>query len=257
MYSVRGLKIGESMAVGPIMFFMSHWDELQYAPHFIWLVQGGGKTILVNTGLPQDPDDLEILNDACRSAHPQNFFATGHIWPPQNVLAEVGVKPDDVDVVLNISMQAYATGNIELFPNAEIYTSRLGWIDFLAPERPSGLHREVVFTDATITYLLTEAFDRLHLVGNEEEVLPGIKMFWVGAHHRGSMALSIQTAKGKVVLSDSIFRYENFEEGIPIGVVESIFEWQDALTRVREEADIVVPMHDNGVLVRHPGGIIA
>ena len=138
MYSVRGLKIGESMAVGPIMFFMSHWDELQYAPHFIWLVQGGGKTILVNTGLPQDPDDLEILNDACRSAHPQNFFATGHIWPPQDVLAEVGVKPDDVDVVLNISMQAYATGNIELFPNAEIYTSRLGWIDFLAPERPSG-----------------------------------------------------------------------------------------------------------------------
>ena len=82
-------------------------------------------------------------------------------------------------------------------------------------------------------------------------------MFWVGAHHRGSMALSIQTAKGKVVLSDSIFRYENFEEGIPIGVVENIFEWQDALNRVREEADIVVPMHDNGVLVRHPGGIIA
>ena len=61
MYSVRGLKIGESMAVGPIMFFMSHWDEFQYAPHFIWLVQGGGKTILVNTGLPQDPDDLEIF----------------------------------------------------------------------------------------------------------------------------------------------------------------------------------------------------
>ena len=52
---------------------------------------------------------------------------------------------------------------------------------------------------------------------DEEEVLPGIKMFWVGCHHRGSMAVSIQTAMGKVVISDSIFRYDNFDKAIPIG----------------------------------------
>ena len=60
-----------------------------------------------------------------------------------------------------------------------------------------------------------------------------------------------------LVISDSIFRYDNFEQGIPIGVVENIFEFQDALVRIRAEADVVIPMHDNDVLVRYPDGAIA
>ena len=45
--------------------------------------------------------------------------------------------------------------------------------------------------------------------------------------------------------------------GIPVGVVENIFECQDALKRLRNEADIVIPAHDPEVLARYPGGIIA
>jgi len=256
-YSLRVMRIGESMAPGPISFYMSHWDELEYGPHFIWLAQGEGRTILINTGLPQDPEDLKILNEACRACHPRNFFAPGHIWHPQDVLAEVGISPEDIDVILITTLGTYATGGIELFPNAEIYMSRTGWIDFLAPQRQPMFHREVIFTDATMTYLYTKAWNRIHLVGDKEDILPGVKMFWVGSHHRGSMAVSIETAKGKVVISDSIFRYENFHLGIPIGVIENLFEFQDALDRIRKEADIVIPTHDNEVLRRYPDGVIA
>ena len=230
---------------------------MEYGPHFIWLAKAAGRTILINTGLPQDPEDLEILNAACRAAHPKNVFAPGHIWPPQDVLADAGVEPDDVDTILITAMASYATGGIELFPNADIYMSRTGWVDFLAPQRPAMCHRESVFTDATVTYLYTKAWDRIYLVADEQEICPGIGMFWVGAHHRGSMAASIQTAKGKVVISDSIFRYENFDPGIPIGAIENLFEFQDALERIRKEADIVIPAHDNDVLSRYPDGVIA
>jgi glyoxylase-like metal-dependent hydrolase (beta-lactamase superfamily II) len=257
VYSLRALKIGEAKAVGPISFYMGHWDELEYSPHYIWLAQDEERTVLVNTGLPQDPEDLRILNASCRAAHPENYFAPDHIWPPQNVLAQVGVEPEDVDAILVTAMGAYATGNLELFPAADIYMSRTGWVDFMAPPRRPSVNRETIFTDATITTLLTQAWPRVHLVGDEEEVLPGIKMFWVGCHHRGSMAVSIPTVKGKVVISDSIFMYENFEPGVPIGVVENIFECHDALERIRKEADIVIPGHDPEVLVRYPGGIIA
>lgn len=256
-YALRVMKIAECMVPGPLSLYMSHWDELEYAPHFIWLVEGGGKNILINTGLPQDPADLEILNAACRASHPMNFFAPDRIWRPQDVLADVGVKPEVIDVILITALGAYATGGIELFPNAEIYLSRAGWIDFLAPSRPPMFHREVVLTDATMTYLYTRAWDRLHLVGDEKTILPGIRMFWVGGHHRGSMAVAIETTQGNVVISDTIFRYENFDPGIPIGVVENLFEAQDALERIRHEADIVIPTHDNEVLRRYPDGVIA
>jgi len=256
-YRLRAFKIAEGLCPGPLNYYMSHWDTMDDGPHFTWLVQGGERTILINTGLPQKPEDLDNLNSASLAFHPKNELPADQIWPQQKVLAEVGVKPEDVDTVLIISMGAYATGNIELFRNAQIYLSRTGWVDFLAPKRPSLVARGGVFTPSTLTYLITEAWERLHLVGNEEEVLEGIKMFWVGCHHRGSMAVSIQTAKGRVVLSDSIFRYENFEQSVPIGVLENLFEFYDALDRVRKEADIVIPTHDNRLYVRFPNGIIA
>lgn len=256
-YGLRAFKIAEGLCPGPINFYMSHWDILDYSPHFTWLLQGGGHTILINTGLPQSAEDLAKLNAACLAFHPKIDFPADRIWPPQTALAEVGVKPEDVDTVLIISMGAYATGSLEVFRNAQIYLSHTGWIDFWAPKRPSLLARGGVFTPATLTYLTNDAWERLHLVRNEEEVLEGIKMFWVGCHHRGSMAVSIQTAKGRIVLSDSIFRYENFEKDLPIGVLESLFECQDALVRIRKEADIVIPTHDNEILARFPGGVIA
>lgn len=255
-YSLRVLKVGEAKAPGPVSVFMGNWDELEYSPHFIFVARGGGHTVLINTGLPQDVEDLEILNAACRAAHPMNFFPPDHIWPPQQVLAEVNVKPEDVTDVLIISMGAYATGNMELFPNARFCMSRTGWIDFMAPRRPPAFAREVIFTDATLVYLLTQAWQRIHLV-DEEEVLPGVKMFWVGCHHRGSMAVSIQTGLGKVVISDSIFVDENVNPGVPIGVLEDMFECQDALDRIQHEADIVIPLHEPEVLTRYPDGIIA
>ncbi len=256
-YSLRTFKIGESMAPGPLLVYMSNWDQLDYGPHFVWLAQGGGRNVLINTGLPEDREDMEILNAACRSSHPENYFRPERTRTPQQVLASVGVKPENVHAILINSIGAYSTGNIELFPNADIYMSRAGWIDFIAPERPLGCAREVIFTDATLTYVVTKGWKHVHLVGDEEEVLPGIKMFWVGCHHRGSMAVSIQTRKGKVVISDSIFKYENWDPGTPIGVLENIFECQDALERIRKEADVVIPKHDNRVLERYPDGIIA
>ncbi len=94
-------------------------------------------------------------------------------------------------------------------------------------------------------------------MGAEEEALLGIKMFWVGCHHRGSMAVAIQTVKGTIVLSVSIFRYDNFDWGIPIGALENIYECLDALERIRSLADVVNPVHDAEVLVLYPKGIIA
>ena len=50
-YSLRAFKIGEARAPGPLSLYMSGWDVVEWAPHFIWLAQGGGRSILVNAGL--------------------------------------------------------------------------------------------------------------------------------------------------------------------------------------------------------------
>ena len=61
-----------------------------------------------------------------------------------------------------------------------------------------------------------------------------------------------ESREGPTVYSLRVLRM-----GIPIGVVENSFECQDALERIRDEADILIPAHDPEVLARYPGGIIA
>jgi hypothetical protein len=71
------------------------------------------------------------------------------------------------------------------------------------------------------------------------------------------MAIAIDTGKGKVILGDCFFTYDNLEKNIPIGWAENHQEIYAAYARIREEADITVPLYDPEVLRRFPGGVIA
>jgi hypothetical protein len=71
------------------------------------------------------------------------------------------------------------------------------------------------------------------------------------------MAISVETAKGTVVLGDCFFTYDNLEKNIPIGWAENHREIYAAYARVRDEADIAVPLYDPEVLKRYPNGVIA
>jgi glyoxylase-like metal-dependent hydrolase (beta-lactamase superfamily II) len=155
------------------------------------------------------------------------------------------LKPGDIDHVLITPLQAYATGNIPLFTNAEICLSKRGWIeDFQAPKYNMHIPRKLRIPDDVLHYLEITAPARLHLLEDEEEVLPGIRAFWTGVHHRSSMAYVIDTAKGPVVVSDCFFKYRNVESMIPLGIMESLEECMRAYERIRKEAGILLPLYD-------------
>jgi hypothetical protein len=71
------------------------------------------------------------------------------------------------------------------------------------------------------------------------------------------MAYSIDTAKGRVVVTDACFTYGNVEQNRPLGVMESLPECMAAYKRIRADAGIVIPLYDPLVLKRFPDGKIA
>jgi len=244
-------------APGPETYHMSHFGEWHEYAYYIWLLQGEGKTILVDTGFPQDDGNLAILNEACQLVDERHFFYRKNMTAPQDALSMVGVKPEDIDILMATTLVTYAAGNLELFKNAELYISRKGWIDIVAPERLQKYKRQVLLTDATMSYLINEGASKVHFVEDQVEVLPGLNYFWVGVHHRGSMAFIAKTAKGKVAVSDSAFVFGNIENNHCIGVMESLFEWHASYAKITAESDIWLPIHDPELMKRYPGGDIA
>jgi len=160
--------------------------------------------------------------------------------------------------VLITPIQLYATGCLQLFPNAKICISRRGWVeDIIAPTYPHHVPRQGCISDVHLQWLLFENHANLWLLDDVEEVLPGLTCRWVGVHHRSSMLVEVATDCGLVMLSDCAFHYANIEEDRPLGIAESIIEGHTAYADIKRRADRFVPLYDPLVQERHPNGIIA
>ena len=187
-YRLRVLKMGEADVPGPEVYWMSHWFEWETLHFYMVVIQGEGLTAVINTG---PPDDLTALNAAWVAAygHERTALRRSENERPLAALAAIGIQPADVRHVMITPLQAYADANISKFPEAsKIFVSRRGWIEdfFAPPSPPSDFPRKLVIPDDQVIYLTTQVFDRVHLVEDGEEVLPGIRMIWAGFHHRSS-----------------------------------------------------------------------
>jgi glyoxylase-like metal-dependent hydrolase (beta-lactamase superfamily II) len=256
-FRVDAVKLGQwDWAPGFEMFWMEPNAPDEPLALISVIVRGNGTTIVVNTG--PDPDFLPTMNERWANFDPRHRLRIEDDQQLEPALARVGVRLEDVDHVVVTPFQVYAIGNVLRFPRAEICLSRRGWIDFHAPRWREHPHdfRPFCIPDTVLVGLVTEAWPRVRLV-EDEEIVPGVSVFWTGGHHRSSLAVKVQTAHGIVIASDSFFRYENVTENRPLGINESMDETLVAYDRIRREGDLLIPLYDPRVFDRHPNGRVA
>jgi hypothetical protein len=253
-YAVRVIKVGQVDGPGPEIFWMSEWDNWFTLSINVVVVKGDGVVALVNTGAP---DDLSPINDAWTQALGER--ATYTRTDDQTIeaqLAAIGVEPADVTHLVVTPFQLYSTGGIKRFPNAEICLSRTGWVHFHTTHQHPHDNRWTSIAPDVLTYLVVDAWDRVRLLDDEDQILPGLRTWWAGNHHRASVAVEIDSNAGVVVASDAFFYYENVEEGRPLGISENMYEGLAAYERTRAVADHIVPLYDPSVFDRYPDGVI-
>lgn len=252
---VQLLKMGQCDVMGPEVYWMSHWNDWVQLYFWMVVIRGNGKTAIINTG---PPEDLTALNQRWSSGFGERGkLVREETERPIEALASLGLKPEDIDYVLITPIQIYATANIQLFGNAQICISKRGWVeDFHAEKFPMHVPREFRLSDETLRYLTFEGHERLQLLEDEDEVMPGLRCFWAGVHHRSSMCYVIDTPAGRVGISDCLFKYGNLEDGEPLGIQESLEEYYVTTMRIKRDTDIFIPLYEPDVLKRFPGGKI-
>ena len=256
-YSIQAFNVGTFWVPGPEVYWMENWNQREEMNTIIFLLRGGGENILINTGPPQD---LSILNAAWLKffGFPEAQLTRTDDQLPQNVLRSQALSPEDISTVVITPLQAYATANIHLFKNATICISRKGWIeDFQAPYYHLHVPRHLRIPPEVNHYLQNEGWEKLRLLADEQEIMPGIRTFWAGVHHRSSLAVCIETQKGTALISDSFFKYGNVEQGRYLGVMESMMEADSTWARIRKEAQLLASIYDPEVFRRYPGGVLA
>ena len=256
-FSVQAFNAGTFWVPGPEVYWMEGWNTREEMNILIYLIRGGNENILINTGPPQD---LGIINKAWLDffGYPEAQIVRTEAQLPQNILRSQGLTPDDISLVLVTPLQAYATANIPMFRKAAIGISRRGWIeDFQAPFYHLHVPRHMRIPPDVNHYLQNEGWEKVRLLADEEEIQPGLRIFWAGVHHRSSLAVSIETARGVVIITDAFFKYGNIESSRYLGVMENMMEADATWSRIRKEADLFASIYDPEVFTRHPGGILA
>ena len=167
-----------------------------------------------------------------------------------DALASVGVRPDDVTHVICTPLQLYTTSNLPLFRRAQVCLSKRGWIHYHTTHQHPHDHRWNSIPRDVLAWLCLDAWDQVRLLEDEDEIVPGIRTWWAGTHHRARLAVEVDTPAGVVVASDAFFSYANVEQNRMLGISESMAEGLRTYERARAVADHLVPLYDPDVFVR-------
>jgi glyoxylase-like metal-dependent hydrolase (beta-lactamase superfamily II) len=201
--------------------------------YFVWLIRGGGRDILVDTG----------FNAAEASLRNRKLTLN-----PVEALARFGVNAGDLKDVVVTHLHYDHAGNLDLFPNARFHLqdremSYATWrcMCFGALRHP--------FSVEHVTLMVRHVFnERVTFHAGDGEVAPGVTLHRVGGHSDGLQVVRVETARGAVVLaSDASHYYANMHRRAPFPIVYHLGDmcvgWE-IVERLAGHPDRIIPGHD-------------
>lgn len=254
-YSVTTMAVGDSIIPGPELYWMSNFDEWFPLTFQAVLIRGNGVVALVNTGPAEDLEPMNagwasFLGEKARMQRADGQFIIDQ-------LASLGVNPEDVTHVILTPLQLYTVSNVLAFPAATVCIAKRGWVHFHTTHDHPHDNRATSIPDEILTELVTTAWPRVRLLEDEDEIAPGLRTWWSGGHHRASIVIEADTARGTVAISDTYFHARNVTDNVPLGINENMYEVLACYERVRRTADVILPLYDPANFERHPGGHVA
>ena len=222
------------------------------------LVRGADTTrrldVAVMIWLVRRPDGRVVLMDAgfYRDKFLQRWKPADFLRPSEAVRL-AGVKAEDVtDIIISHVHWDHMDG-ADLFPNARIWIQRDEYAHHV-DDNGRVLDRAVDSLDAVMLASLKRA-GRVHLVdGDDQEIMPGIRVYTGGKHTYASQFATVQTPDGTIVLaSDNAYLYENLDQRRPIAqTLDSLsnLRAQDRMKTLASSPRLIVPGHDPAVFTR-------
>jgi N-acyl homoserine lactone hydrolase len=207
-------------------------------PIYGWYLEGGDKTILVDTG------EMHPIQSADREQ-----ALGGPIYTFDQGLARFGLTPEDIDIVVHTHLHRDHCENDYRCTNARIYVHEKELEHVHDPHPLDFRYVEDYIEDV-------EENGQLEIVtAREQEIVPGVRVLHTPVHTEGGLTVLVDTAGGVAAITGFCLIMENFDppkeirglemEVIPPGTLAvSPNQAYDTMLQVRDLADILLPVHE-------------
>ena len=219
-----------------MMTYQHDYGKPYTIPIYCWYIEGGDKKILVDTGELSPSQSKEREN-----------AIGGKIYKFEEGLARWGLKPEDIDIVIHTHLHNDHCENDDKCINATFYVHEKELERIHNPHPLDFRYNEDFILDV-------EKNGQIKKLTGDAEILPGIRVIHTPAHTEGGLTVLIDTAQGKAAITGFCLIKENFYpppkikamemDVIPPGTHVNVYEAYDIVLKVRDLADILLPLHE-------------
>jgi glyoxylase-like metal-dependent hydrolase (beta-lactamase superfamily II) len=202
----------------------------------VWLIRGGGHTILFDSGFHRDTY--------------KNEFAMKDFLRPDEAVKLAGVQPEQVtDIVISHAHWDHM-GGIDLFPKAQIWIQAEEYRYYTGDAWQPGGHHGGIDPPDVQALLTANTEGRLHLVhGDNVELFPGIRAYTGSRHTFASQFLRVEGKPTYVLASDNVYFYLNLSLHLASATFSDAdhaanIANQERMIKLAGSADRVLPGHD-------------
>lgn len=217
-------------------------------PCFTYLVEGGEKLLLVDTG-------MAWTEQATKYHHPGSYQPEGMSIIDQ--LNSIGYKPEDIEIVVFTHMHWDHIYYMEKFVNAEFYVHEK---EYAFAMDPIPLYYKSYEHPALGIKRPFEGIEMITVSG-ETEIMPGVRVFETFGHSPGHQSVEVDTKDGSYICcGDSIFVIDNinpideihYNITPPGRYADVISCWKSIeLQKKRaKDASFILPCHEAEILER-------
>jgi N-acyl homoserine lactone hydrolase len=242
-FSIYPLDLGTLVGIDKSVFTFARNQGLKIdVPCLAWLILGGDRKILVDTG-PCDPDWASRYHRPLRKAPHQEIGAA---------LNKFGLSPEQIDLVIFTHLHWDHCFNLESLSSAHFLVQKSEVQYAVAPLPSDRVPYEVGIPGIQPPWM--KVFGRMTLLEGDEEVLPGISVMHLPGHTPGSQVVVVETTERPwVIAGDAVPLYENWRgdkalSHIPSGIYQNLYDAFKFLGRLDSFGDRILPGHDESVL---------
>jgi glyoxylase-like metal-dependent hydrolase (beta-lactamase superfamily II) len=239
MYTVRPVYLGEFKGHEKTgLTFKKDPGVVIDIPILVYLVEGNGKTLLVDSGPPNPARAAKM------STRP--IFDGKYL---QEELQKMGVSLSKIFCILLTHVHWDHSYNLELFPDIPIYVQKKELQYAVAPLPSDSRTYPMNPKDGLPGWF--EGFLQMKIIDGDYEFMDGIKLVLLPGHSPGSQGVLVKTKEGNALISGDAFPlYENFEQGIAAGNHVDLREWYASYEKAKKMCYFILPGHDAKVLER-------
>ncbi len=235
-YMIHPIVVGTKLFDKGMMTYQHDYGKPYAIPIYSWYLEGGDKKILVDTGemSPIQSEDREKK-------------IGGKIYTFEEGLAKWRLKPEDIDIVIHTHLHNDHCENDFKCENAVFYVHEKELERIHDPHPLDFRYMEDYIEEI-------EENGQIRIVSQDQEIVPGIRVMHTPAHTEGGLTVFVDTPAGKAAITGFCVIKENFfppkeivameMEVIPPGTHVNVYDAYDIMVRVKEMADILIPLHE-------------